>query len=267
MPSNANILFISHGGGPLPLLGDPGHNELVTQLRSLAARLRRPEAILVISAHWEAACPTVTTSSAPSLIYDYSGFPPESYEIQYPCPGSVELAQAIQNALTDAGIHAEADATRGIDHGVFVPLKLMYPEADIPVVQLSLVSSLDPAIHLAIGKALRRLDDRNLLIIGSGFSFHNMPAFFRSADAATRDANQAFDQWLIETCGDGELSESQRHQRLLNWSRAPQARFCHPREEHLLPLHVCCAAAGRPADEIMPITVLGKSAVSFAWLY
>jgi aromatic ring-opening dioxygenase catalytic subunit (LigB family) len=265
MSTPTDILYISHGGGPLPLLGDPGHREMVEQLTRIAGRLRKPAAILVISAHWEEQQPTVTSGAQPSLIYDYSGFPPESYAIEYPCPGEPALAQQIHAALEEAGISARQDAQRGFDHGLFVPLKLMYPNADIPCVQLSLVSSLDASTHLAIGRALQALNYENLLVIGSGFSFHNMQAFFAPSTAETEARNQAFEEWLEETCCDPDMAETERNERLLHWEQAPAARFCHPREEHLLPLHVCYGLAGGPSETHLSATILGKQSGMFYW--
>ncbi|OIN11954.1 DODA-type extradiol aromatic ring-opening family dioxygenase [Oceanisphaera psychrotolerans] len=265
MNKTTDILFISHGGGPLPLLGDPDHREMVQWLQDMAGRLRRPEAILIVSAHWEAAVPTITAGARPGLIYDYYGFPPESYEIQYPCPGEPALAQQVQQALMAAGMPARLDAERGFDHGVFVPLKLMYPEADIPCVQLSLVSSLDAEQHLNIGRALQALDYDNLLVIGSGFSFHNMQAFFTPGTPEIKARNQAFEAWLEDTCGNPRLEEAERRRRLIHWDSAPHARFCHPREEHLLPLHVCYGLAGRASDEHIAATILRKQSGMFYW--
>ncbi|WP_444678817.1 DODA-type extradiol aromatic ring-opening family dioxygenase [Halomonas sp. E19] len=265
MSTTTEVLFISHGGGPMPLLGDPGHRELVEKLTEIAGQLRRPSAILVISAHWEAAAPTITSGANPALIYDYYGFPPESYEIEYPCPGEPALARRVHQALEQAGIPARLDDRRGFDHGLFVPLKLMYPEADIPCVQLSLVDSLDAATHLAIGKALRALDTDNLLVIGSGFSFHNMQAFFAPSTPEIEARNEAFEAWLEETCADTGITEAQRAERLVHWERAPHARFCHPREEHLLPLHVCYGLAGQPSETHVSATVLGKRSGMFYW--
>ena len=142
-------MFLSHGGGPLPLLGDPGHTEMVQSLESIAAAIDRPEAIIVVSAHWEEPAATITSAPRPEIIYDYYGFPPESYEIQYPAPGHPELASRLQACLQDNGVATELDPDRGFDHGLFIPLKIMYPEADIPCVQLSLLSSLDPAAHIS----------------------------------------------------------------------------------------------------------------------
>lgn len=265
MQKSTDVLFISHGGGPMPLLGDPGHREMVERLTEMVGKLRRPSAILVISAHWEEAVPTITSGSHPSLIYDYYGFPPESYEIRYPCPGEPVLAEGIHRALEGADITARLDDERGFDHGLFVPLKLMYPEADIPCVQLSLVNSLDPEAHLAIGRALRALDYDNLLVIGSGFSFHNMRAFFTPNTPDIQSRNEAFEDWLEETCTDPKLTESERTQRLLHWELAPHARFCHPREEHLLPLHVCYGLAGQAAQTRFEATILGKQSGMFYW--
>ncbi|MGD8356752.1 MAG: class III extradiol ring-cleavage dioxygenase [Lysobacterales bacterium] len=268
---NARILFLSHGGGPLPLLGDEGHREMVDGLQRIAAtRLARPSAILVISAHWEAGVPTLTGGAQPPIIYDYYGFPEESYHITYPCPGAPELAQAVHGALGEAGFEPMLDAERGFDHGLFVPLKLMYPEADIPCVQLSLLGSLDPDEHLRMGAALARLQQdglrhENLLVIGSGFSFHNMRAFFGQDTRETRRQNEAFETWLIETCSSSDLGEDERARRLANWAKAPHARYCHPREEHLLPLHVCYGMAGAACSEYFEMEIMNKKASVYLW--
>ncbi|MFO7527332.1 MAG: class III extradiol ring-cleavage dioxygenase [Marinobacter sp.] len=265
MQTSSDVLFISHGGGPMPLLGDPGHRGMVDRLVEMAGKLRRPSAILVISAHWEESVPTITSGANPSLIYDYSGFPPESYEIRYPCPGAPALAGQVQAALEKAGIPASLDDQRGFDHGLFVPLKLMYPDADIPCVQLSLVNTMDAGTHLTIGRALRALEYDNLLVIGSGFSFHNMRAFFAPNTPEIQARNQAFENWLEETCTDADMSETERTERLLHWDQAPHARFCHPREEHLLPLHVCYGLAGQAAQTRFEATILGKQSGMFYW--
>jgi aromatic ring-opening dioxygenase catalytic subunit (LigB family) len=159
---------------------------------------------------------------------------------------------------------AQIDSRRGFDHGVFIPLKLMYPQADIPSLQLSLLRGLDPAAHIALGKALRELMGENILVVGSGFSFHNLGAFFRPGSSGPDPANEAFQDWLIEVCA-GPLSQSEREQRLIEWEKAPAARYCHPREEHLLPLHVCQGMAGRPARVVFDGRILGKRGVAFLW--
>jgi aromatic ring-opening dioxygenase catalytic subunit (LigB family) len=265
MNDNRNtVLYISHGAGPLPILGDEAHTEMVANLKELASRIGKPSAIVVVSAHWEEPVPAVTGAARPELIYDYYGFPQESYEIEYPAPGEPELAAVLHGALNQSGVECRLDGQRGLDHGVFIPLKIMYPEADIPCVQLSLIQGLDPAAHIALGKGLAGVEHDNLLIIGSGFSFHNMRAFFAPDTPDTRQQNAAFQEWLVETCAT-DMSAKDREARLLDWESAPHARYCHPREEHLLPLHVCCGAAGSPADEHYGLTIFGKEATAFLW--
>ena len=174
--SLGSVVYLSHGGGPLPVLGDESHKEMIAFLKHLPAHLEQPSAIIVISAHWEEDRPTITSGVAPALIYDYYGFPKEAYDIEYPAPGEPLLAQKIFDLLEEQGIEAVLADQRGFDHGVFVPLKLMYPEADIPCVQVSLVRGLEPAEHIRLGKALTGLREEPVLIIGSGFSFHNLNA-------------------------------------------------------------------------------------------
>ncbi|QYK00748.1 DODA-type extradiol aromatic ring-opening family dioxygenase [Shewanella psychrotolerans] len=263
--NNLNIAFISHGGGPMPLLDDPAHADLVVYLKSLARKLARPSAILVISAHWEESVATITASPNPKMLYDYSGFPADSYQLQYPSPGEPILAEKIQKALQSADITAKLDYQRGYDHGMFVPLILMYPEADIPVIQLSLVNTLDAAQHLNIGKALQALDHDNLLVIGSGFSFHNMREFFAPNTEDRQVKNHQFEHWLQTTLSDKQLTEAARTQAMVDWISAPHARYCQPREEHLLPLHVCYGLAGRASDEHQNVTIFNKQSSSFVW--
>lgn len=266
MTSSRDILYISHGGGPLPLLGDPDHREMVQHLRALAGKLPRPDAILVVSAHWEASVATVTSSPRPGLIYDYYGFPPESYAITYPCPGDPALAGRVATALERAGLPSLQDTARGLDHGAFVPLKLMYPQADIPVVQLSLLSSLDAAAHLAIGEALAALEhDYRLLVLGSGFSFHNLRPLLDTSVAGKRQRNDAFEEWLLTTCASPHISETERRQRLAHWDQAPWARYCHPREEHLLPLHVCYGMAGKASSGHISATIMDTRSGFYHW--
>jgi len=225
-----------------------------------------PSAICVISAHWEASVATITNGQAPSLMYDYYGFPDDAYAIRYPVKGSPQLAGKIFDALQQNGIPARLDEQRGFDHGLFVPLKLMLPSADIPCVQLSLLNNLDPAAHLAIGKALRPLRRDNILFIGSGFSFHNMQAFFKGTSNPDQQ-NNAFQEWLIDTCTNQKLSQSERVSRLIAWESAPAARYCHPREEHLLPLHVCAGLSDEAAELVFYDDVLGKKSCGFIWSF
>jgi aromatic ring-opening dioxygenase catalytic subunit (LigB family) len=252
-------LFIPHGAGPCFFMDwtyGPADtwDDMADWLKGLLATLpERPKAILVVSGHWEAAQFTVTTSDAPPLIYDYNNFPPETYQLRFDAPGSPALAARVRTLLASAGIASGEDAERGFDHGVFIPLKLVTPQADIPVVQLSLNSNLDPAQHLAAGRALAPLRDEGVLIVGSGMSWHNMRGF----NPAFTGAAHAYDDWLTEALAD----PAQRDQRLAHWEDAPLARQAHPREEHLAPLFVAAGAAeGDPGrkvftDEVMDVTV------------
>jgi aromatic ring-opening dioxygenase catalytic subunit (LigB family) len=238
------VVFIPHGGGPWPFvdLGLPRQDveTLAGYLRTLRSELPAPKALLVISAHWEADVPTVMTSAQPPILYDYYGFPPESYQIQWPAPGNPALASRVRDLLGAAGIATATDAARGYDHGTFIPLKLAFPDADIPTVQLSLRADLDPQAHLAIGRALAPLRGEGVLIVGSGMSFHNLRAFF-SHDPRTATVADAFDTWLTAAV---TADAPRRDEQLAHWSTAPAARAAHPREEHLLPLMVVAGAAG-----------------------
>ena len=265
MQNKPDILFLSHGGGPLPLLGDEGHKEMVSCLRAIVTKIKKPTAILVVSAHWEENLPTITAGLQPSLIYDYYGFPGEAYSIEYPCAGEPALAGRIQQLLENSGISAGLDEQRGFDHGLFVPLKIMYPHAEIPCVQLSLVNDLDPAGHLQLGRALQSLDYDNLLVIGSGFSFHNMNAFFAPDTPDLQAKNEAFERWLIETCSASDIDEQERAHRLVHWEKAPFARYCHPRAEHLMPLHFCYGLAGRRCSEFFETEILHKKSSMYFW--
>ena len=270
MENNSNtsvnsVLYISHGGGPLPILGDESHKEMVENLGNIANLIEKPAAILVVSAHWEENKPTITSGERPSLIYDYYGFPKQSYDIQYPAPGYPALAQKIFSLFKNNHIHAELAEERGFDHGLFIPLKIMYPDAGIPCVQVSLLKNLSPIDHIQMGKALSSLRKENVLIMGSGFSFHNLKYFFSPSNDEVRSLNESFEQWLSDTCSNPQLSEIDRTHRLVNWESAPASRFCHPREEHLLPLHFCYGVAGSAARQVFKFEVMGKKASCFLW--
>ncbi|MDE1467968.1 DODA-type extradiol aromatic ring-opening family dioxygenase [Aurantiacibacter sp. D1-12] len=264
-PETVSGFYLSHGGGPLPIMGDVGHREMVEHLQAIGSQVRRPSSIIMISAHWEAAIISITSGQSPELIYDYGGFPEETYRYQYPAPGDPELASEIARSLVRSGIECRLDAHRGFDHGMFVPLMLMYPDADIPCVQVSLAKSLDPALHLALGKALAFATGKGAMIIGSGFSFHNMRAFRDSDTPQSRAQNEAFESWLIETCSNGLIGEEERAERLRSWEEAPFARYCHPREEHLLPLHVCYGAFDRPSSQTIELMIMNKKASMYLW--
>jgi aromatic ring-opening dioxygenase catalytic subunit (LigB family) len=243
------VVYVPHGGGPWPFVdvgfgAEAEWDGLRAYLVGLAAIApERPRALLVVSAHWEAPVPTVTSAARPPMLYDYYGFPPAAYEITWPAPGDPALAARIRARLAAAGIESAEDAARGFDHGAFVPLKLAYPEADVPCVQLSLVRGLDPALHLTLGRALAPLRDEGVLIVGSGMSYHNMRGF----GSGGRSASVAFDAWLREAI---TLDPAARDAALLRWEDAPSARACHPREEHLLPLMVVAGAAGHDLGRV-----------------
>lgn len=237
-------VYLPHGGGPCFwmdwTMGPPDTwDDLAAWLRALPELYpQRPSALLVVSAHWEQREATVTSAPDPDLLFDYYGFPPQTYELTWPVPGDPALARRVTELLSEGGVPAATDDQRGLDHGVFVPLKLSFPEADIPTVALSLRAGLDPAEHLRIGRLLQPLRDDGVAIIGSGMSYHNMRDFL-SPQAATHSA--AFDQWLA----DAVTSPSEvRDLALSHWDGAPSARQAHPREEHLLPLMVVAGAAG-----------------------
>lgn len=243
------VIFLPHGGGPWPFVklgweNAPGYkdeyNSLYTYLQSVAKRVPLPpKAVLVVSGHWETRVPTVQTNPNPPLLFDYYGFPPEAYELTWPAPGSPELAARVRALLEHAGFPTAEDPERGYDHGTFVPLKVTWPEANIPVVQLSLVAGLDPALHLRLGKALAPLRDEGILIVGSGMTYHNLREMFdREQAAAVADA---FDAWLQAAA---TAAPAARDAALAAWTAAPGARRAHPREEHLIPLHVIAGAAG-----------------------
>ena len=253
--------FIPHGAGPCFFMDwtrGPADtwDRTAGWLKGLLAGLpERPKAILVVSGHWEAATFTVASAPQPELIYDYYGFPPETYRLRFDAPGSPALAHRVQDLLARAGLAAAEDPARGYDHGAFVPLKLVLPDADLPVVQLSLRRDLDPAAHLAAGRALAPLRDDGVLIVGSGMSWHNMRGF----SPAFTGKSETFDAWLSGAMADGAGREAA----ILNWLEAPCAREAHPREEHLVPLFVAAGAApgepGRHAfrDLVMDVIISG----------
>jgi aromatic ring-opening dioxygenase catalytic subunit (LigB family) len=259
-------LFVPHGAGPCFFMDWEPANTWVPMgdwLRTVPQRLgARPRAVLVVSGHWEAPAFTVNAQTAPGLLYDYSGFPPHTMELAYPAPGSPELATEVQALLTGAGLPAAAEQHRGLDHGVFVPFKLIYPAADVPIVQLSLRQGLNPAEHLAAGRALTPLRRAGVLIVGSGMSYHNMRRF-RFDDAALDPDSVRFDDWLAETVA---LSAPARERRLIDWAQAPGGRAAHPREEHLLPLHVVAGAAGEdPGRRVFQDRVLGSRQAAYSF--
>ena len=256
-------LFIPHGGGPcffMEWTRSPADTwqRMADWLSSLVASLGvSPKALLVVSGHWEEPGFAATGAAHPSLIYDYYGFPEHTYRLRWDAPGAPALATEVVERLGAAGLPARVDPTRGLDHGVFVPLKLVYPAADMPTVQLSLDRRLDPAYHIATGHALAGLRDEGVLIIGSGMSYHNMRGY---GDPASTPIADRFDAWLTDSV---EAEPAVREARLTAWTHAPNARDAHPREEHLLPLMVAAGAGaadpGRRifSDRVMETRVSG----------
>ena len=233
--------FIPHGAGPCFFMNwtrGPADtwDSTAAWLKGLIANLpERPKAILIISGHWEEPVFTVGSGEKPPMLFDYYGFPEETYRLQFNAAGSPALASRVRTLLSEAGFATAENAERGFDHGVFVPLILATPGADIPVVQLSLRADLDPEAHLAAGRALAPLRDEGVLIVGSGMSWHNMAGFSPSFTAKST----AFDGWLADAMSD----PSQRDAAIRQWDQAPFAREAHPREEHLAPLFVAAGAA------------------------
>jgi aromatic ring-opening dioxygenase catalytic subunit (LigB family) len=258
-------IYLPHGGGPCffmpPPPDEPGRwVGMEAYLRGLAASLpARPDALLVISGHWEMPVPTVLSAAAPALLFDYSNFPPHTYRLTYPAPGAPELAARVRALLADAGIPSGEETERGYDHGIFIPMKVAFPDADIPILQLSLRDGLDPVAHIALGAALQSLREENVLIIGSGLSFHNLRGL---GDPGLDQPARAFDDWLADVLCHGPVSE--REGRLADWAKAPAARLCHPREEHLLPLMVAAGAGrGEPGRQVFSGTIWNKAVSAF----
>jgi len=246
---------VSHGGGPsffLPATGrfaDIGSGSgTMKTLQDIPRQLgllgeRKPKALVLISAHWESSG-IIQIAAKPKydeLFYDYYGFPDETYQLQYTAPGSVEVAKRVDSLLRSANIPSKLNTERNWDHGLFIPLKVMFPAADIPCVEMSIDSSLDPAFHIALGKALQPLRDEGVLIIGSGFITHN----FQPSEAGSKAFVNAIKPLLITA------TPSEREKGLIEWSKLPGARASHNREEHLIPLHVVAGAAGEDHGKML----------------
>lgn len=259
----------------MPLLGDPGHASLVASLRTRVPEIlspaapSRPRAILLVTAHWSTPTPTISSGSSPSLLYDYSGFPAAAYSIKYPAPGSPSVAQEAHDALKAAGFAPELDGERGWDHGVFVPLKLAAPDADVPVVQVSVLASEDPAAHFRMGRALAGLRDKGVAILGSGSaSFHNLKLMFSGGikDAEFKKRQVNWDEALAEAVE--EEGVEKREEKLAKWRDLPGSKEMHPvgGAEHFMPLLVCAGAAGDGVKaESFKDEFFGMQVSSFYW--
>lgn len=241
MTTRFPVYFVSHGGGPWPYVESMKQQFARTarEFSALPERLpAKPKAVLVITGHWEAPQFIVSTAERPPMEYDYYGFPEHTYHIQYPAPGSPDLAARVRTLLSQAGIATAEDPQRGFDHGTFVPLGLMYPDADVPIVLLSLKSTYDPQEHIRAGQALAPLRDEGVLIIGSGLTYHNMRGFGRDESTSVAEAFEAYLNNAIS-----QADPAVRSDMLVQWEAAPGARLAHPREDHLLPLMVAAGAA------------------------
>lgn len=243
--------YLSHGGGPWPYMNEEARRpfaKLEQSLRALPQQLpHKPEAILIVSGHWEERDFAVMSSPAPPMIYDYGGFPEELYHIRYPAAGSPRVAQRAHSLIQQAKLPTRLNADRGFDHGTYSLLAVTHPEADIPVFQVSIRADYDPKAHLQLGRALAPLRDEGVLIIGSGSSYHNLRRFF--GPRVRRDDSVQFDGWLRDTLV--ESAPTRRSQRLLDWQHAPAAREAHPQEDHLIPLHVVVGAAEEEPGRII----------------
>jgi aromatic ring-opening dioxygenase catalytic subunit (LigB family) len=259
------VIYIPHGGGPWHVMEDAfgdaaGYAELSSYLKGLGERfIGNTRTLLVISAHWEEDVPAVHFGKHPGMLYDYYGFPKSTYSLSWPAPGSPEVAGRVEALLRGAGFATRREEARGYDHGLFVPCMVAFPQADIPVAQLSLVGTLDPDTHHKLGAALEPLRDEGVLIIGSGMSYHNLRGFM-SDDPRVGSVSRRFDEWLTEavTLPDPE----QRRRRLVEWRKAPGALECHPRSDHLVPLFVIAGAAGADGGRVDHGQMLMGAAVS-----
>jgi 4,5-DOPA dioxygenase extradiol len=229
-------VFVSHGAPTLPLEESPAR----TFFAGLSRELGRPKAVLCVSAHWESARPALSLAEAPETIHDFSGFPQALYELRYPAPGAPQLARRAAALLEAAGQEVTLVGQRGLDHGAWVPLLLMYPEAQVPVTQLTVQSCEGSVAHLALGRALAPLREDGVLILASGGAVHNLGEW-RGGDPAVPDWAQAFDDWLAEKIEAGALDELVDYR-----TGAPHGALAHPSEEHILPLFVA-AGAGEAA--------------------
>lgn len=261
-PIRMPAMYLPHGGGPsFFMTGERKQRYQDTEnfLRSVRSTLpATPKAILLVTAHWETAVPSFTGGRAPELIYDYYGFPPDTYALQYPAPGLPKLATQAAHLLQQAGYPAQVDAQYGWDHGVFIPLKVMFPEADVPVVAMSLHHSLDPVLHCQLGQALQALRDDGVLVVGSGMSFHNLRHFSEGGPAS-----QAFHHWL-DVALDGNWAHRTQH--LSHWAQAPGGRASHPREEHLIPLMVASGAGSDAPAKKMWSGMVGPTHLA-GWMF
>ncbi|KFH40936.1 4,5-DOPA dioxygenase extradiol-like protein [Hapsidospora chrysogenum ATCC 11550] len=276
----APVIALSHGGGPLPLLGDPGHKSIIHSLSHRIPKIlslndpdKRPRAIILITAHWSTSAPTISGAANPDLIYDYYGFPPETYELKYPAKGDPGIAAEAAAAFRAEGLSdVVVDPRRGWDHGVFVPMTLVRPEADIPIVQMSVLASEDPTSHLRMGRALRALRAKNIAIVGSGFaSFHNLRAMMAMrSSGGSRNPEGARIQAISREWNSAltDVVDKNPWQGLEAWRSLPGADLMHPPRggEHFMPL-IACAGAAHKEEKVRWYTdeYLGVDIYTYYW--
>ncbi|KNG44426.1 Extradiol ring-cleavage dioxygenase, class III enzyme, subunit B [Stemphylium lycopersici] len=268
----APVISLSHGGGPMPLLGDPSHAAITKSLQKKVPKILKlgtpeaPKAIVLVTAHWSTSKVTISSGSKHELLYDYYGFPPESYQIKHDAPGSPEAAEQVAKALKEAGIDCEKDAKRPWDHGVFVPMKLIDPAATTPIIQLSVLSSESAAQSYAIGRALSVLRSQNIAIVGSGFAtFHNMRLFGQLASPTLKAQNVEWSQSVTNAALTD--NDKEREEKFVHWRNWPNAYTMHPKggAEHFLPLIVCAGAAGETKGRSYSDNFIGADMWSYYW--
>lgn len=265
----APAVFVNHGGGPMPLLGDKDHAGLTTFLKDEVQKhvnLKDLKAIILVTAHWEEDEVTISSDKHHELYFDYYGFPPESYKYKYDAPGDPETAELIHDALKKAGIPTKLDPKRGWDHGVFVPMMLINPAADIPIIQVSVLNNQDPELHYKLGEVLKQFRKEGIAVFGSGMSYHNMREFM-SSRYKNEVVNKEFDNYLYKVCT--EENEKDRKKGLLSWRKELGANEAHPMRaaEHFMPLIVIAGAGGsKPGERIFNWDMSGTFRLSgFIW--
>lgn len=268
--SIAPSLYLNHGGGPYPVLGVKDDLEIAQALKSVKdyVDLRKLKAIIIVTAHWEEDIVSIGSGKNHSMLYDYYNFPPKSYTFQYNAPGDAALASSIQESLKAEGIESKLDDQRGWDHGVFIPMMLIHPEADIPIIPISILASQDADAHYKLGEILYKYRKDGVAIFGSGMSYHNM-AEFRKTNKVNNGVivNEEFDSFLDEACGIAD--NERRKEKFVNWQTAPGALESHPlhQADHLMPLIVNAGAGGsKPAEKIFSSVYIKKFKLSgYIW--
>ncbi|KAF2469769.1 Extradiol aromatic ring-opening dioxygenase [Lindgomyces ingoldianus] len=273
-PHLAPVISISHGGGPMPILGDPSHAAIVKSLRTRVPEIlklgtpEQPQAIVLVTAHWSTKVPTISCSEKHELLYDYYGFPDEAYALKYDAPGSKEVAGLVEGVLKERGLESKMDDRRGWDHGVFIPMMLINPSANIPIIQLSVLSSESPSTHFALGRALSSLRAQNIAIVGSGFaSLHNLRAMFsgQTRMPSFKALNEEWSRQVTDAVQTADLSE--RAGKFEGWRKWQGAYEMHPRggAEHFLPLVVCAGAGGEGRAKAYADEFAGLNMWSYYW--